>query len=289
MKDGDAMTRWRAFFCSLLITLFCLFPLYLLVVGGALFGAQPVDETADGVPVLTPGEDDRLTLLLVLDGPEPAAALVRLDAWQRRAECLVLPANTLLPAAQANAADRVTLAQCCQSAGPLQLRAVLEKALGLDFERYLCLSGDALAEVFAEYSPMMSWDALGELHDLALLRRLAFNGGEGAIASSTAAALVRQCEGSAAEAAALRAALYEAFLTEGLLSLSGSVTALLRSDEALLTDITAVDIYGVERLLTLLAADPPPVKCAVPEGIATRDGWQLTDAGWQALQALLTD
>lgn len=277
------MTRWKAFVCSLLVTLFCLLPLYLLTVGSRLFGARAVDESAAGVPVLTASPQDALTLLLVLREPGPAAVLLRLDAWQGRAECLVLPQDTLLP----DGTGRITLEECFAAAGPLQLRTVLEKALGAEFERYLCLSGEALAAAFAEYAPMMHWHELGSLKDLALLRRLAFNGGEGAIASTTAAALVRRCDGGSADTAALRAALYRAFLTEGLPTLSGPVTALLRSEEALLTDITAVDIYGIERLLTLLAAAPPTVECAVPEGISVRDGWQLTDAGWQSMKALL--
>ena len=43
------MSRWKAFFCSMLITLFCLLPLYLLVVGGqrtmklfSLTGTMPI-------------------------------------------------------------------------------------------------------------------------------------------------------------------------------------------------------------------------------------------------------
>ena len=92
-----------------------------------------------------------------------------------------------------------------------------------------------------------------------------------------------------AAAAQLRAALYRAFLTEALPTLAKSAVGLLRSGEELLTDISAVDIYGVERLLTLLGQDPPAVTAGVPEGIAVREGWQLTDAGWDALRALLTD
>lgn len=279
------MSRWKAFFCSMLITLFCLLPLYLLVVGGQLFGAQAVDETVGGVPVLTPGEDDRLTLLLVVDAPAPAAVLLRLDAWQRRAEIQVLPCDTLLPVE----GGRITLQECLSDAGPLQLRRTLEAALGIQTERYLCLSAAALVELFREYSPLMDWDELGSIRDLALLRRFAFNGGEGVVSSGTAAALVRSNEDGDAAAAQLRAALYRAFLTEALPTLAAPVTGLLRSDAERLTDISAVDIYGVERLLTLLGQDPPAVTAGVPEGIAVREGWQLTDAGWDALRALLTD
>jgi hypothetical protein len=269
----------------MLITLFCLLPLYLLVVGEQLFGAQAVDETVGGIPVLTPGENDRLTLLLVVDSPVPAAALVRLDAWQRQAELLVLPGSTLLPAQD----GRVTLQECLSAAGPLQLRLALEEALGTKTERYLCLSADALVELFREYSPLMDWEELGSIRDLALLRRFAFNGGEGVVSSGTAAALVRGNEDGDAAVAQLRAALYRAFLTEALPTLAAPATALLRSDAELLTDISAVDIYGVERLLTLLGQDPPAVAAGVPEGISVREGWQLTDAGWDALRALLTD
>ena len=91
------MTRWKAFVCSLLVTLFCLLPLYLLTVGSRLFGARAVDESAAGVPVLTASPQDALNLLLVLREPGPAAVLLRLGAWQGRAECLVLPQDTLLP------------------------------------------------------------------------------------------------------------------------------------------------------------------------------------------------
>lgn len=279
------MSRFKAFAASMLITLFCLIPLYLLVLGGQLFGAQAVDETVGGVPVLTPGETDRLTLLLVIDAPSPAAALVRLDAWQRRAELLVLPGDTLLPTEN----GRITLQECLADAGPLQLRLTLEAALGLPAERYLCLPAAALVELFREYSPLMDWDELGSIRDLALLRRFAFNGGEGVVSSGTAAALVRSNEDGDAAAAQLRAALYRAFLTEALPTLAESAVGLLRSGEELLTDISAVDIYGVERLLTLLGQDPPAVTAGVPEGIAVREGWQLTDAGWDALRALLTD
>ncbi len=279
------MSRWKAFFCSMLITLFCLLPLYLMIVGGQLFGAQAVDDTAEGVPVLTPGESDRLTLLLVVDDAVPAAVLVRLDAWQRRAELLVLPGSTLLP--QEN--GRIQLQDCLAEAGPLQLRYTLEAALGSSFERYLCVPPNALIELFREYSPLMDWDELGSIRDLVLLRRFAFNGGEGVVSSSTAAALIRGNEDGEAAVAQLRASLYRAFLTEGLPTLAHPTVELLRSDETLLTDITAVDIYGVERLLTLLAAAPPTVESGVPEGITAAEGWQLTAAGWQSMRDLLAD
>lgn len=277
------MPRWRVFLYSMLITLFCLVPLYLLVIGNSLFGVQPADRPLDDVPVLTPGPQDSLTLLLVLDAPDAGAALVRLDAWQRRAECLVLPGNTLLPVQ----GQTMTLADCCAQAGPLQLRAALEETLGGGCERYLCLSTQQLAEVFAEFSPMLQWDDLGPIRDLALLRRFAFNGGEGALTSSTATLLVRQCRQGEAAVAGLRAVLYQAFLQEGLPALTEPVGALLRSDDQLLTDITAVDLYGVERLFELLAADPPPVSAGVPTGHDTAAGWKLDPAGLRQLRQLL--
>ena len=279
------MSRWKAFFCSMLITLFCLLPLYLLMLGGELFGTQAVDETVSGVPVLTPGEEDRLTLLLVIDDPAPAAVLMRLDAWRQRVELLVLPGDTLLP----SEGGRVTLRDCLSETGPLQLRSALAEALGTDTERYLCLSSAALVELFREYSPLMEWEELGNIRDLVLLRRFAFNGGEGVVSSGTAAALVRGNEDGDAAAARLRAALYRAFLAEALPTLAGPAVELLRSDTELLTDISAVDIYGVERLLTLLGQAPPAVSADIPEGIAVREGWQLTDAGWDALRSLLAD
>lgn len=277
------MTRWRAFLASALVTLFCLVPLYLLVIGGSLFGAEPAETAADGVPILTPTPQDSLTLLLVVEDAEPSAALVRLDAWQRRAECLLLPSDTLL-----EYDDRtLTLEQCMEEAGPLQLHTALQQMTGGSCERYLCLRGEQLAGVFDEFSPVVSWDDLGHIHDLALLRRFAFNGGQGALASNTAAILLRRCEGDAAEKATLRCALYTAFLQEGLTALREPVGRLLRQEEGLLTDISAVDFYGIERLLDLLAADVPAVACQVVSGRETARGLRLEQEGLAQLRALL--
>lgn len=277
------MSRWRAFLASALVTLFCLVPLYLLVIGGSLFGAQPAELAADSVPILTPTPQDSLTLLLVVEDAGPAVALVRLDAWQRRAQCLLLPSDTLLE----YDGQTCTPAQCMEQAGPLQLNAALQQMTGSGCERYLCLDAEQLAGVFDEFSPVVSWDGLGHIHDLALLRRFAFNGGQGALASGTAAVLLRRCEGDATEKAALRSTLYGAFLQEGLSALREPVGRLLRQEEGLLTDISAVDFYGIERLLDLLAADVPTVCCQVVSGRRTYRGWQLEEEGQAELQALL--
>lgn len=277
------MARWRVFVCSGLVTLFCLVPLYLLLIGSSLFGATAVETPAEGVSITTPDPEDELTLLLVAQTPDPAAVLVRLDAWQQQAECLILPENTVL----LQNGSPVTLTDCYASAGPLQLRSCLNETAGAAPERYLALSSDALAEVFGEFSPVMSWDELGEIKDLTLLRRFAFNGGQGALTSSTAALLLRQSGLNSAEQASLRAAIYGTFLQEGLTDLAEPVCTLLRSDEEMLTDITAVDIYGIERLLTLLADNPPKVTCTVVDGRSTKSGWEISQAGLTQLQQLL--
>ncbi len=278
------MSRVRAFLASMLVTLFCLIPLYFIVIGVELFGARPAETAADQVPVLTPLETDQLTLLLVTqDDAGCAAALVRLDAWNRRAQVLTLPANLVLLLDGAP----VTVRQCCAAAGPLQLRSALKETVGLDCHRYLSLTPEQLAGVFSEFSPVLSWDDLGPIRDITLLRRFAFNGGQGALASSTAALLLRQSEQGDLENAGLRATLYGAFLQEGLPTLSAPVVELLRSDARLLTDITAVDIYGVERLLTLLAADPPAVTAGVPDGSLSRTGYEISEEGLAQLRELL--
>ena len=70
------MPRWRVFLSSMLVTLFCLAPLYLLFIGGTLFGVQSAGTAAEGVSTLTPNAQDSLTLLLVVEEPSPSAALV---------------------------------------------------------------------------------------------------------------------------------------------------------------------------------------------------------------------
>ncbi len=278
------MSRWRAFLASMLITLFCLVPLYLIIIGSDLFGAQPADTPAQQVPVLTPLETDVLTLLLVTDSDTtPAAALVRLDAWQRRAEILVLPSNMVLLRDGAP----VTVQRCCAAAGPLQLRAALKETLGVDCHRYLSLSGEELAAAFGEFSPVLDWDGLGPIKDITLLRRFAFNGGQGAVSSSTAALLLRRSEAGPVPLAQLRATLYGAFLQEGLPSLAEPVVGLLRSDARLFTDITAVDIYGIQRLLELLQASPPTVTAAIPDGRTAAAGYEISQTGLEQLRELL--
>ena len=273
------MTRAKAFWLSALVTLFCLLPLYLLLVGGQVFGSEAAQAEAgkEDVPKLTAGAADSLTLLLAVRGETPGAALVRLDAWQGRADCLVLPSDTLLPRADG---EEETLADCLAAAGPLQLNAALERLTGSRCEKYIELDADTLAGVFESVTPLVNWNSLGKVEDLALLRRFAFNGGEGTVSSGTAAVLVRRSEADAAQLAALRASLYGAFLEEGLPILKEPVLALLRSDDAPLTDISAVDLYGVERLLTLLAADLPPVTAAVPDTVV-EDGAEKKNAAAQ--------
>lgn len=276
------MARWKVFLCSMLVTLFCLVPLYLLLIGGQLFGSAPAGAAAGSVPVEKAGPDDSLTLLLMTDAP--CTALVRLDAYGRRAELRVLPENTVL----LSQGSPVTLEECRSEAGPLQVRRCLQETLGLGCERYLSLSAEQLADVFDEFAPVLSWNDLGPIRDLVVLRRFAFNGGQGAVASDTAALLLRQSGLTGKAQADLRAELYGAFLAEGLPQLSGPVCALLRSDEERLTDITAVDIYGIERLLNLLAADPPGVQCSVPDGRETAAGYELSQQGLEDLRRVFS-
>ena len=282
------MTRAKAFWVSALVTLFCLLPLYLLLVGGQVFGSETAraEAGAEEVPRLTAKQTDSLTLLLVTEGEKPGAALVRLDAWQKRAECLVLPSDTLLPRADGG---EEPLSDCLASAGPLQLNAALERLTGSRCEKYLELDADALAGVFEAVTPIVNWNSLGKVEDLALLRRFAFNGGEGTVSSGTAAALVRRSEADAAQLAALRASLYGAFLEEGLPVLTQPVLGLLRAEDTPLTDLSAVDLYGVERLLTLLAADLPPVTSAAAETQMTQKGRTLTEDGVRQISALLKE
>lgn len=281
------MTRAKAFWVSTLVTLFCLLPLYLLLVGGQVFGSETAQAEAgtEDVPKLTAKATDSLTLLLAVRGEVPGAALVRLDAWNRRADCLVLPSDTLLPREDGG---EETVADCLATAGPLQCNAALERLTGIRCEKYLEVDADALAGVFEAVTPLVNWNSLGKVEDLALLRRFAFNGGEGTVSSGTAAALVRRSEADAVQLAALRASLYGAFLEEGLSALTEPVLMLLRSEPSLLTDISAVDLYGVERLLTLLAADLPPVTAAAAETQMTQKGRTLTEDGVRQITALLT-
>ncbi|GEM_PF-3992646 len=288
------MSRFRIFLTSAIITLFCLIPIYMLVIGisGVETDSQAVAGEAQNVSKLSPTQEDTLTLLLVPRCEQTVAAMIRLDAWENRGEIMILPENTLLPVGEAEQ----TLKEAYDQRGPLQLRSSIEQLTGIDFERYLAPEHAALIELFRGVTPTMHWDELGQLQNLAMLRRFAYNGGQGTISAQSAALLLTQENTAPSLRAQLAANLFGAFLQQALshppLASDSDIAAAsvewFRSDQQLLTDISAVDIYGVERLFRLLMANPPEVTAQVVPGKITPQGYVLSSEGIARMTALLS-
>lgn len=255
MRSGG----WKSFWAAFWLTLLVLAPL----VGGTILveryqarqRVRSAAESQSGVPVSVPKAEDRLSALVCLSGEDPAFVLLCLDADQNSLLLLAIPGETAVPFGE----GETTLAACYAAAGPARCVQGLNAALELEIERYLALSPEMLAKVTEGFGPVrVGFSGVLTAPELAacgLSEAVRDWTAESAHAFLAALAAGETGLAPAPEtAAALRAALWEAFFRQKLELLPEALPAALRQQSSsLLTDLTAGDLYILEDTLEFLA------------------------------------
>lgn len=286
MRSGGWKSFWTAFWLTLLV----LVPL----VGGTMLLARRqaqqrvrTAESQSGVPVAVPKAEDRLAALVCVSGEEPAFVLLYLNADQNSLALLAVPGESAVPFGEGEASLRA----CYTAAGPARCVQGLNAALDVEIEHYLALSPETLAQVTESFGPLR----VG-FSGVLTAQELAACGQSEAVRDWTAetghaflAALAQQALLPPEKQSALRAALWEAFFRQKLELLPDALPGALRKySSALLTDLTAGDLYTLEDTLEFLANNAAaPASGTLP---GSRDGesglYSLTEASRAAAQAL---
>lgn len=288
MRSGGWKPFWASFGAALLVLL----P---LVGGTVLLERQQTRErvqaaqSQSGVAVRLPREADRLTALVCVAAEQPGFVLAYLNASQNCIHLLALPGELAVPFGEGER----TLKECYAAAGPARCREALAQALPLPEDtRYLALSPETLAQAA---------EGLGSL-------RVSFAGALDADALAQAGLDSRVQELSAAQAQALlggldeagllppepraaaRAAVWDAFFRQKRELLPTALPAALRRySGALLTDLTAPELYTLEETLEFLANNEAPVQSAALPGDwdAAAGRYSVSEASRAAVQTLL--
>ena len=141
---------WRPFWAALGAALLVLLPL----VGGTvlltrrMLHTQLLAQTAEpqqGVPIMLPKEDDRMTVLLCTAGEQPGFLLLYLNAPQNVCGLLAVPGELTVPFGDGEA----SLTRCYAAAGPARCRQALLETLALPEDTFYLALSPALLEKLA--------------------------------------------------------------------------------------------------------------------------------------------
>lgn len=290
MRSGG----WKPFWATLGATLLLLLP---LIGGTALLSRQRLRsqlrqaaQSQSGVPIPT-AVPDAMSLLICTppqtDGELPEFLLLYLDPAQQRIALLSVPAQLYVPFAQTD----TSLAQCYAAAGPARCRQALAGVLPLpENTHYLALSVSTLESIADRYGAVRL--SLAGTLSAEALERHGQTGGVQALLAADARALLCQLERDAAlspaDCAAVRAAVWDAFLRQNLDLLPSTLPdALRRSSSSLLTDWTALDYAALGEVLEFFTSGEILVEsCALPgEWDAQTGTYSLTEASLAAVQS----
>lgn len=283
----------RAFWLSFFITLGVVLPLmgsFALYAVWQKDDAAPAGQPQSGVPVRTPGPDHACNALVALAGESPAFVLLRLDAVQGALVVEALPGQSVLLGPN----GPVLLADSYAAAGPARAAALLGETLGITVDRYLALTPDALIRALEGVgSVRLNLTGLLSEEEQA---SLGLAGPVQEYTPETAAAFLQSMDAQLApdRAAALRAALWEAYLRQNLEKLPAALPDGLRAvSSRLLTNLDAGDLYRLGQTLNFLAARQTGAGAAalspgdLPEGDAAgqEDGLRVSSGvlpgNWQ--------
>lgn len=289
MRAGGWKPFWVSLWCALLVLLPLVGGTVLLTHARLRAERLQAAESQSGVAVAVPKLSNRLTALVCTAGERPAFMLLYLNASQNCINLLAVPAELSVPFGDGEA----TLAECYAAAGPARCREALSEAFALPEDtRYLALTAELLCKLAEPYGTLsVSFAGTLGADELAAA-------GLGAAAREMTVAEALELTAGLDEAASLepvsraavRAALWDAFFRQKLELLPAELPRGLRgSSSALLTDITAQELYTLEDTLEFLANGAAPVQSAAlpAEWDAAAGRYKAGEAARAAVQALL--
>ena len=287
MHSEGTKAFWKAF----AITLALMAPVLIWTAAAGLLQPQEAASSQTGVPVREPGEENRLTALIVLADDPPAFVLVRLDAPANRLSMAVAPAQSVVK----NGQEALTLAESYAVAGPARAAQLLGGTLNLSIDRYLAAAPELWVGLFNE-----AGTARFGLSGALTAGQLAQAGTPGEVQEWTASAargLLEKLETSAdpalgpAAAAPARAAVWQAWARQQLDVLPQLLPDTLRAHSgALLTNLSATDLLTLGETLEFLADGGAAPQAQVLPGSWSEDGkrYAFSDDTLAAVQALFS-
>ncbi len=248
-KEG-AKAFWKAFF----ITLGLMAPILVWTVVAGRMQPQEAASSKSDVPILEPGEDNRLTALVAVADEPQNFVLVRLDAVENTFRMWVIPAQSVVK----NGQETLTLADSYAAAGPARAAALLSETLGVSINRYLAVPPDIWNDIFNE-AGTARFSFAGTL-TAGQLAEAGMGGEVREWSASAASGFLQVVEKSqkpvlgAVPAAAARAAVWQAWARQHLEKLPALLPAALRKNSTvLLTDFSATDLLTQRETLEFLA------------------------------------
>ena len=288
-KNHGRHRGWNPFWAALGAALLVLLP---LAGGTVLLSRQQLDQqlrqaahSQSSVPVQLPKATDQLTVLLCTAGPQPGFVLAYLNASQNCLHLLAIPAQLQVPFGEQTS----TLAHCYAAAGPARCRQALASQLPLPEDtRYLALSAAVLERLSQRYGPIrVGFSGALTARELALCgRSTQVQGLSAAEAHNFLTQLEDQDLVPWAHRAAARAAVWDAFFRQNLELLPSTLPqGLEQVSSALLTDLTALDLATLERVLEFLANGQAVPQAQALPGRETGQGYALTPDSLAAVQS----
>lgn len=268
----------RAFWLSFFITLGVVLPLmgsFALYAVWQKEDAAPVQQPQSGVPVRTPWPEHAGSILVTVAGEVPAFVLLRLDAVQGRVAVEALPGQSVL----LGPSGPVLLADSYAAAGPARAAALLGETLGITVDKYLALTPEALIRAL-EGAGSVRLNLTGLLTEEEQTG-LSLAGPVQEYTPETAADFLAGMDARLPpdRAAALRAALWEAYLRQNLEQLPAALPDGLRAvSSRLLTDLDATDLYRLGQTLNFLANRQAGTATALPGALPDEDAAAREDA-----------
>lgn len=252
------MSRKKAFWLSLAVTLGIILSLYFITLAIRLLNPAAVQSTKNNVAVASPGVGDYKNFLLVTENSDPVFALIRFDAVQSAVNiAFFMPETVLLQ----NGAP-LCAAEICNAAGPAALAQSLTETFGVRVDNYMQISADDLVLCTAALGSVnMDMGRLGTVKDLTTLKKFAYNGGESDISTATARMILQQSDAEPHEKQTVRANIYRSFFQSENASLTECYEKL--SAAKTICNITAVQREDYTRIFSFLQRENLTVKSAV--------------------------
>lgn len=274
----------KAFWLAFWITLAVLAPLIGYTMLSIEWQQAPAASSKSDVAIVTPGEENQMTLLAAVAAEPQAFVLVRLDAPRNVLRLATVPAQSVVK----NGAETVTLAECYTAAGPARVAALLADTLDVTIDRYLAATPETWQGLVEDLGPVR----VG-LSGALTTDQLARTGMSGEVREWTAPAArgyLQQLDTAdpalipPSAAASARAVLWQGWARQNLERLPGTLPAGLREvSGSLLTNLTATDLLTLEQTLEFLANAG-----AEPEGDVLPGTWNAAAARYEFSDDTLT-
>lgn len=255
-----------AFWISFALTLAVILPLLgcLVLYSGWLDKqqARAAQREEAGVPIVGPGPEQDITVLVVVAREKPGFVLLRLDAPNAVLHICPLPGESVLR----SPGGPVLLEDSYQSAGPGRAAALVSETLNITIDRYLAITPESIGKIWGELEPprvnlenLLSAQELGGLglkDDPVIWLR-----------PQDAGAFLDRVAPGPARRARLEGAVWEAALRQQLDELpKAAANGLRKESSSILGNLDATDFFKLEKSLDWLARQETRVESELLPG-----------------------